>query len=184
MTITTHTHLISIPHTVLPHFLVSLVVMSASLQVWCGVASPHLVSSLSSSPGDATENDQDDELNRALRESGRIQETEQHSAIPQGMLASEWAVAMSLPSRETMATSIYRSNADIAKAMARRISQTLKVPQLFLSLDVPPPLLPSSSAPQNPEDSLALLALEKGIRDVCRSVLEASQAPSANTKAA
>ncbi|KAN0064510.1 hypothetical protein ACQY0O_002138 [Thecaphora frezii] len=178
----TQAHLITIPHSVYPHFIVNLTALSgSSLHVWCGIASSSLVTSLSTASS-SSNNDQDgagegeDELTRALRESGRLSEPEPGLAAvqPPGLLASEWAVAINLPHAQPIATSIFRTNADLATGMARRIAHRLNIPQLFLSLDIPPPLLPSSSTPQNPEDSFALLLLEKGIRDACKTVLKAS----------
>lgn len=143
-------HLITIPHHAYPHFATQIVKLRDSLSVWCGPAPPSLVQHAAA----AAASDQAPATNNAI----------------QGATAIEWAVAMTRP---PTATSLFRTSAHVAAPMSQRLARKLDLPQLFLSLDLPAPLLSNSSVPQAPEDSFALLAIERGIRDACAAVLAA-----------
>ncbi|PWY99908.1 hypothetical protein BCV70DRAFT_200820 [Testicularia cyperi] len=167
----------------------------SSLLVWCGPISSTVAASLIDTPssssaelGESLDDELDKHEQEALIAAGRASpsgpSTQRTQLGPLGALASEFSLAMSsqrsgstatssAPTSAT-ATSLFASPSDVAQPMSRRIASKLNLPQLFLSLDIPHPILPSPATPQAQHDSLALLALERAIRDVCQDVLSHS----------
>lgn len=65
-----------------------------------------------------------------------------------------------------MGTSLFRTPADIALPMSRRLAKRLAVPQVHLSLSLPQDLFPpQGNMPAPPGANQALLAVEKGIEE-------------------
>ncbi|CAO1613625.1 unnamed protein product [Parajaminaea phylloscopi] len=132
----------------------------------------------------------EEELSKAMEAAGR-HETQQMAATPKGCLAKEWAVAMSsrvgagdasatvasAGKAPSMGTSLFRTPADIALPMSRRLARRLEISQLHLCLDLPADLLSSDSlAAVGPGQATALLALERGIDEAIRSTRATPQA--------
>lgn len=165
-------HVLGIPHAQCPKFLTQVVRLtpagqtSSSLFVWCG----SIPASLARQTLGGTHTEPDAELASALAAAGRADESE---AVPPGLLTQEFAVAMAArtPGSPAAGTSLFHTPADLAAPMARRIATKLGIAQLFLSLDLPHPLMPTPGQPQRAEDSKALLALERALREVCSAVL-------------
>ncbi|PWN99893.1 hypothetical protein FA09DRAFT_359285 [Tilletiopsis washingtonensis] len=114
----------------------------------------------------------DGDLERALAaaqlEAGRDAAPAPGSAQPVGALAREWAVAMARPGQrpgtEALGTALFRTPADVALPIAKRLARRLQLPQLLLSLDLPP-----LGEPGAPETSAAMLGLERGLLDALRA---------------
>ncbi|SPC61620.1 uncharacterized protein UHOD_03308 [Ustilago sp. UG-2017b] len=151
---------------------------------------PNPTASTSSAPQTSEEEALDAELSAALAAAGRSTPPSQPSyTVPLGALAEDFALAMcpALPSptssstaggyrREPISTTISTtstssSTTSLASSISKRIASKLSLPQLLLSLSVPNPLLPQPGRIQSAQDSHALLALEKGLRDACSLAL-------------
>jgi len=186
------------------HFVVNVIHLRDSLAVWVGLAPREVVeraqakakSKASKAGGDKAVEDEgeadalDRELAAAMRQAGRLDDStgparrhgdeQQQAKPPCGALAIEWAVAMTqpshLPNKRTapLATSLFRTNADVALPMSQRLAVRLGQTQLFLSLDLPPSLVAHATAmvPAPPERSATLLLLERGIADAIRTGLK------------
>lgn len=139
----------------------------------------------------------DAELNAALVAAGptpHSQPQTQGSSVPLGALATDFALAMAPPPSQTgnqrggyrreptstsiSTTSIACSTSSLANSISKRIAYKLSIPQLLLSLSLPDALLPTPGRVQSAQDSRALLALEKGLRDACSHALS-TPSPSA-----
>ncbi|CDU25826.1 uncharacterized protein SPSC_05997 [Sporisorium scitamineum] len=171
-------HILTIPHRQYPHFLTQIIHLSSStaqqsLFVHCTSISPSQAHSLLPSPSVSPSLEtptEDAELQAALLAAGR---TSQPTTLL-GNLSSDFALAISPPSPSAFpsSTSIHSSsNISLANSMSKRIALKLSLPQLLLSLDIPPALLPSAGQLQSSANSTALLGLEKAIRDACASTL-------------
>ncbi|PWN33468.1 uncharacterized protein FA14DRAFT_190617 [Meira miltonrushii] len=150
-----------------------------SLMLWCGEANPSLA--------DAALQDERQSSNQAAQQAGSSSllmeehvapglQTNAHpdSIPPTGLLGKEWAVGMTNPATDaSMSTSLFRSNLDIAKPMAARLSKRFKIPQLFLSLALPDQLLSMLDGPfSEPLGGKALLLLEGALGKVIKSNAE------------
>ncbi|CDW97292.1 hypothetical protein, partial [Sporisorium scitamineum] len=117
-------HILTIPHRQYPHFLTQIIHLSSS------TAQQSLFVHYA-------------ELQAALLAAGR---TSQPTTLL-GNLSSDFALAISPPSPSAFpsSTSIHSSsNISLANSMSKRIALKLSLPQLLLSLDIPPALLPSA----------------------------------------
>ncbi|SJX62356.1 uncharacterized protein SRS1_13203 [Sporisorium reilianum f. sp. reilianum] len=166
-------HILTIPHRTFAHFLTQIVHLSSAMaqhSLFVHVTSISATQAHSLLPSTSSADDPEDaELQAALQAAGRAQPPAVHSN-----LSTDFALAMAPPSTSAYATSTSihsSSNISLANSMSKRIALKLGLPQLLLSLDIPPTLLPSAGQPQSPADSTALLALEKAIRDACASTL-------------
>lgn len=172
-------HVLSIPHAQFPTFLTQVVRLSpsgsssasSSLFLWCGSIPPSLARKTLDSKSVEAAEPGNEELEAALAAAGRS--AEESEAVAPGLLAQEFAVAMASRTAASGAvgTALFSTPADLAAPMARRIATKLGIAQLFLSLDLPHPLMPTPGQPQRAEDSKALLALERALREVCAAVL-------------
>ncbi|PWN47222.1 hypothetical protein IE53DRAFT_261434 [Violaceomyces palustris] len=144
----TSSHLISLPHPTCPHFVVQITELRDSLSVWCGLAPSWLVDrqrkrrGLAGMNDEEQEEEEEDELVKALKESGRLAQPLQSDPVedqrrpPIGSVAVEWAVAMTYrtpPSTleknsNTIATSLFRTNSDVALPMSQRLDPPLTRP--------------------------------------------------------
>lgn len=146
-------HILTIPHAQFTHFLTQVVHLrsasSSSLFVHCTSVSP---------------------LHARTLLAGHAQE----SAVS-GVLGADFALAMVPPNAQPLATSVSSTlpaaSAGMSAAWSKRIARRLQVPQLLLSLDLPQQLLATTGQVQAPQDSHALLALERALRDACASAL-------------
>ncbi|KIS70221.1 uncharacterized protein UMAG_12333 [Mycosarcoma maydis] len=171
-------HIITLEHadSHTTHYLTQLVQLSSpqvSLFVHCSpissTTSAHLLSHTSASPQDAS---------RAPTSALPIpQSTLLHSPA----LATDFALTISHPSSphsplssSILASTTAASTSSLAASIAKRIATTLSIPHLLLSLDLPTQLVPSPGSIASPQDSIALLALEKAIRDACSLTLSQS----------
>ncbi|KAE8211608.1 hypothetical protein CF327_g4659 [Tilletia walkeri] len=207
--IQTTTHLISIParSPATPaeqdpfapqnsQFVVNIIHLRDSLAVWVGSAPRDVVErarrkarlarteAAAVDPREGEDDALDRELADAMRRAGRLEESNE-SEIPSqnkqpcGSLATEWAVAMSLPSQNPsgppLGSSLFRTNADVALPMSQRLAARISIPQLFLSLDLPPSLISHATAmmPAPPERTKKMMLLERGIADAIRAGMRA-----------
>lgn len=95
-----------------------------SLMLWCGEASPSLA--------DAALQEESQSSNQVIQQGSSsllmeehvapAPQTSQESIPPTGLLGKEWAVGMTNSTNgNSMSTSLFRSNLDIAKPMAARL---------------------------------------------------------------
>ncbi|EST07058.1 hypothetical protein PSEUBRA_003512 [Kalmanozyma brasiliensis GHG001] len=177
-------HVVTLAHPTHPHFLTQIVHLRSptsqdSLFVHCTAISSTLARSLSSSNSFSTtagESEEDAELQAALIAAGRAPEPTAASGAPFGALAADFALAMAHPSGSSQGTPILTTTtatttSSLAASMSKRLASKLRIPHLLLSLDLPPSLIASPGRIQSPEDSRAVLILEKAIRDACTHTL-------------
>ncbi|KAK0569796.1 hypothetical protein OC861_000633 [Tilletia horrida] len=163
------------------HFVVNIVHLRDSLAVWVGSATKDVVERAAQKQkrpqanGGHTHDDAlDQELADALRSAGRLDDPEPLDAPsqPLGSLATEWAVAMCRPGQNApLGTSLFRTNTDVALPMSQRLAARLRIPQLFVSLDLPPSLLSinaTAMVPDPPGRAKKMLLLERGISDAIK----------------
>ncbi|PWN93136.1 hypothetical protein FA10DRAFT_14603 [Acaromyces ingoldii] len=139
MTITTRYHTLSLPlpSEQRPTLLVahSVVLRDRSLMIWCGGAEElqgHLQSQSRMAAGAKAEQS---DTSASLASSSSLlveqviaeptQHQEPEEVAPSGLLTSEWAIAMADARAKTAnATSLFRTNADLARPMAARLGES------------------------------------------------------------
>lgn len=163
-------HILTIPHPLHPYFLTQIVHLRSptsqhSLFVHCTSISPTLAQSLTTSS--STAEDEDEELQAALIAAGRAS-TFTSAA---GRLAGDFSLAMSHPTGSTGIPVLTSTTTSLSTSMGTRLAKKLPLSQLLLSLDLPPALVATPGRIQSPDDTRALLALEKALREACSSTL-------------
>ncbi|CAD6909135.1 unnamed protein product [Tilletia controversa] len=182
-------------------FVVNIIHLRDSLAVWVGSAPRDVVErarrktrqSRTGAEAEAGKGDADAldrELADAMRQAGRLEEadeSEYRSRPPCGSLATEWAVVMSRPGQSAneppLGSSLFRTNADVALPMSQRLAARMSIPQLFLSLDLPPSLISHATAmmPAPPERTMKMMLLERGIADAIRAGVRVVEERKANS---
>lgn len=112
----------------------------------------------------------DEEIAKAMEAAGRSgpadDDASSSTSQPTGHLAREWAMAMHTKAgANTAATSLFRTPADTAAPMARRLAKRLGIPQVHLSLSLPPDFGVNAAAGAGVAGPSPLLSLEKAIEE-------------------